>query len=157
MPTSFVKQNLKWDNAFPRNLFMLIFFWKSVYSEDAHIFISCYPIFWPYQFFAEVVNIFLVHVLSQELPNEKWFCCRECSSIHLSLQELVNEGEKKLPYHLLSTIKEKHEDNGSECESDLNISWRLFYGKMASDEDRKWLSDAVSVFHVSVFWFFRSL
>ncbi|CAI9104954.1 OLC1v1003755C3 [Oldenlandia corymbosa var. corymbosa] len=82
----------------------------------------------------------------KELPKEKWFCCRECRSIHASLQQLVNDGEKQLPDHLLSIIRKKHEaDAGSDLSSEPNVSWRLFQGKMASDEDKKWLSDSLSV------------
>ncbi|KAL3518453.1 hypothetical protein ACH5RR_021042 [Cinchona calisaya] len=83
----------------------------------------------------------------KELPNEKWFCCRECSSIHSALQQLIGEGEKELPDLMLSVIKQKHEDLGSEDNSELNISWRLLHGKMASEESRKLFSGAVSVFH----------
>ncbi|KAL3506884.1 hypothetical protein ACH5RR_032266 [Cinchona calisaya] len=82
----------------------------------------------------------------KELPNGPWFCCSGCSSIHSALQQLVNDGEKKLPEFLLNIIKKKHEIKASE-DTDLNISWRLLHGKMASQESREWLSSAVSVFH----------
>ncbi|XP_027062700.1 uncharacterized protein [Coffea arabica] len=78
----------------------------------------------------------------QELPSGNWFCSRVCSSIYSALQQLVSSREQKLPDSLLSTMKKKHEDD-----ADLNVSWRLLQGKMASEESRKWLSDAVSVFH----------
>nr|XP_027084812.1 uncharacterized protein LOC113706931 [Coffea arabica] len=79
----------------------------------------------------------------KELPNENWFCSKECSSIHSALQQLISDGDKELPYFLLSMIQQKCEDQGAEDK----ISWRLLLGKAASEENRKWLSGAVSVFH----------
>ncbi|CDP07019.1 unnamed protein product [Coffea canephora] len=79
----------------------------------------------------------------KELPNENWFCSKECSSIHSALQQLISDGDKELPYFLLSMIQQKREDQGAEDK----ISWRLLLGKAASEENRKWLSGAVSVFH----------
>ncbi|KAL3530491.1 hypothetical protein ACH5RR_009813 [Cinchona calisaya] len=83
----------------------------------------------------------------KELPDERWFCCKECRNIHSTLQQLVSDGEKNLSDYLLSFIKPNHKDQSSEVASDLNISWRLLHGKKASEESGKWLSDAVSVFH----------
>lgn len=79
----------------------------------------------------------------KELPNEKWFCSKECSSIHSALQQLISDGDKELPDFLLSMMQKKREDQGAEDK----ISWRLLQGKAGSEESRKWLSGAVSVFH----------
>jgi hypothetical protein len=85
----------------------------------------------------------------QELPHGKWFCRRECRSIHSALRNLIADGARRLPGSVLDIIRKKHEETASEDNFDLNITWKLLHGKTASEEDRKWLSDAVSVFHVS--------
>lgn len=82
----------------------------------------------------------------QVLPDE-WFCCKECSSMHSALQQLVKDGDKMLPDSMLSIIRKKHETIISEGDHDFKLSWRLLRGKMASEDDRKWLSGAVSVLH----------
>lgn len=86
----------------------------------------------------------------QELPEGKWFCRSECSNIHSALLKLVADGEHRLPDSMLETIKKKFEKDSFQANSDQNITWRVLHGKTASEEDRKWLMDAVSVFHVSI-------
>ncbi|CAL5352713.1 unnamed protein product [Camellia sinensis] len=83
----------------------------------------------------------------KELPKGKWFCCMDCNRIHSALQNLVVSGEQKLQDSLLSIIKKKLEEKGSESSADLDIKWRLLSGQMASDDTRLLLSKAVSIFH----------
>ncbi|XP_052186436.1 uncharacterized protein LOC127797506 isoform X2 [Diospyros lotus] len=84
----------------------------------------------------------------KELPMGQWFCCKTCNSVHSALQQLVASGEEKLPESTLSLIKQKLEQKGSESVTDLDLTWRLLSGKMASDEKiRLLLSKAVSIFH----------
>ncbi|KAF5931046.1 hypothetical protein HYC85_031919 [Camellia sinensis] len=83
----------------------------------------------------------------KELPKGKWFCCMDCNRIHSALQNLVVSGEQKLQDSLLSIIKKKLEEKGSESSADLDIKWRLLGGQMASDDTRLLLSKAVSIFH----------
>lgn len=83
----------------------------------------------------------------KELPEGKWFCRSECRNIHSALSKLVADGEHRLPHSMLEIIKEKFEEDSFQANSDQNISWRVLHGKTASKEDRKWLADAVSVFH----------
>lgn len=91
-----------------------------------------------------------VSCLVQELPDGKWFCRSECRNIHSALQNLVADGERRIPDLVLDLIRKKHEETGSQDDFDSNITWRLLHGQTASEQDRKWLSDAVSVFHVSI-------
>ncbi|KAL7175247.1 hypothetical protein ACSBR2_028952 [Camellia fascicularis] len=83
----------------------------------------------------------------QELPKGKWFCCMDCNRVHSALQNLVVSGEQKFQDSLLSIIKKKLEEKGSESSADLDIKWRLLSGQMASDDTRLLLSKAVSIFH----------
>ncbi|CAK9150475.1 unnamed protein product [Ilex paraguariensis] len=83
----------------------------------------------------------------KELPKGKWFCGTDCNRIHSALQKLLADGEEKLPYSLLDVIKKKQKEKGSEGSIDLDVRWRLLCGKMASDESRLLLSNAVAIFH----------
>ncbi|XP_015058462.1 uncharacterized protein LOC107004678 isoform X1 [Solanum pennellii] len=83
----------------------------------------------------------------QELPKDKWFCCTDCSRIHVALEKVVSDGEQNIPESLLEVLKAKNEGKGSVNNSRLDIKWRLLSGKMSSEETRVWLSSAVSIFH----------
>ncbi|CAK9182832.1 unnamed protein product [Ilex paraguariensis] len=83
----------------------------------------------------------------KELPKGKWFCSTDCNKIHSALQKLLADGEEKLPDSLMDVIKKKHEEKGLVGGIGLDIRWRLLCGKMASDETRRLLSKAVSIFH----------
>lgn len=62
---------------------------------------------------------------------------------------MVAVGDTKLSDSLMNLIKKKYEEKSSESFGDLDIKWRLLWGKMASDETRVLLSSAVSIFHVT--------
>ncbi|PQQ19766.1 uncharacterized protein Pyn_35092 [Prunus yedoensis var. nudiflora] len=85
----------------------------------------------------------------KELPKGKWFCCMDCSKIHSILQKLLTRGAEKLPDSHLDVIKKKQEGNGLEIVSGLDVRWRLISGKIASQESRLLLAQAVAIFHVS--------
>lgn len=84
----------------------------------------------------------------KELPKGKWFCCTDCDKIHSALENLVVQGEQKLPDSLLNAIRMKHEEKGSDSEANFDIRWRVLNWKLvSSDESRQLLSKAVSIFH----------
>ncbi|XP_008241356.1 PREDICTED: uncharacterized protein LOC103339786 isoform X1 [Prunus mume] len=83
----------------------------------------------------------------KELPKGKWFCCVDCSKIHSILQKLLTRGAEKLPDSHLDVIKKKQEGNGLETISGLDVRWRLISGKIASQESRLLLAQAVAIFH----------
>lgn len=93
----------------------------------------------------------LTILIYQELPKGKWFCCTDCDKIHSALENLVVQGEQKLPDSLLNAIRMKHEEKGSDSEANFDIRWRVLNWKLvSSDESRQLLSKAVSIFHVSI-------
>ncbi|CAL5375049.1 unnamed protein product [Camellia sinensis] len=59
----------------------------------------------------------------KELPKGKWFCCMDCNRVHSALQNLVVSGEQKLQDSLLSIIKKKLEEKGSESSADVDVIW----------------------------------
>ncbi|XP_062117407.1 uncharacterized protein LOC133831216 [Humulus lupulus] len=83
----------------------------------------------------------------KELPKGKWFCCMDCSRIHLTLQKLLVTGPEKLPDSILDAMKKKHVEKGLDVTSGFDVRWRLISGKIASSESRVLLSKAVSIFH----------
>ena len=84
----------------------------------------------------------------QELPDGKWFCSMDCRRVESSLQNLLVRGVEKLPESLVDIIRKKNMHIGSDSGSDLEVSWRLLSGKIASPETRPLLSQAVAIFHV---------
>ncbi|KAH9623224.1 hypothetical protein KSS87_017156 [Heliosperma pusillum] len=83
-----------------------------------------------------------------ELPDGKWFCSLACGRIDSALQFLLDKGDEKLPESLLNVITKKNL-HVSESLADVDISWRLLSGKIASPETRPLLSQAVAIFHES--------
>ncbi|KNA08208.1 hypothetical protein SOVF_164770 [Spinacia oleracea] len=84
-----------------------------------------------------------------ELPDGNWFCSMDCGRIESSLQNLLVRGVEKLPDSLLDIIMKKNMLIGSDSGTDLEVSWRLLSGKIASPETRPLLSQAVAIFHES--------
>ncbi|KAL9143458.1 hypothetical protein ABFS82_14G238000 [Erythranthe guttata] len=83
----------------------------------------------------------------QALPEEEWFCNKQCSSINSALQKLIGDGELRLPEAISTILKNKRDGQGSEQNPEIDIRWRLLSGKNASEDTRVWLSGAVSIFH----------
>ncbi|BBH07730.1 Acyl-CoA N-acyltransferase with RING/FYVE/PHD-type zinc finger domain, partial [Prunus dulcis] len=61
--------------------------------------------------------------------------------------QLLTRGAEKLPDSHLDVIKKKQEGNGLETVSGLDVRWRLISGKIASQESRLLLAQAVAIFH----------
>ena len=87
--------------------------------------------------------------MKQELPKGKWFCSTDCTRIHSALQKLLIRGPEKLPDSLLEAVSRKLGKNSSDNKVDVDVSWRLISGKIASPETRLLLSEAIAIFHVS--------
>ena len=68
---------------------------------------------------------------------------------------MLNSGFEKLPDSSLDVIKKKHMLQGSDGAADFDVSWRLLSGKISSRETRLLLSEAVAIFHVCTFSFFK--
>lgn len=49
----------------------------------------------------------------QALPETEWFCSKQCSSIHSTLQKMISDGEQKLPEAVLNILKKKSDGQGS--------------------------------------------
>ncbi|CAL5410905.1 unnamed protein product [Camellia sinensis] len=64
----------------------------------------------------------ILKVLKRELPKGKWFCCMDCNRVHSALQNLVVSGEQKLQDSLLSIIKKKLEEKGSESSANVDLA-----------------------------------
>lgn len=70
--------------------------------------------------------------------------------MHSALEEMVIQGEKKLPDSLLDVIKKKREEKDTQNESNLDIRWRILNNKILSDDaSKRLLSKSVALFHVS--------
>lgn len=83
----------------------------------------------------------------KELPVGDWLCSSDCEIVHSTLKSLVENGEQKLPVHLIDIVKKKHMEKGLSVDN-LDIRWRVFNRRMSClDEIRSQLSKAVSVFH----------
>ncbi|KAL5717047.1 hypothetical protein ACHQM5_010127 [Ranunculus cassubicifolius] len=74
------------------------------------------------------------------LPKGKWFCSKDCSRINNVLDRCVLRGPEELPPSITKSIKTMPGE-------ELEISWRLLSGKVASPESRSLLSKAVTIFH----------
>lgn len=86
----------------------------------------------------------------QALPEDEWFCCRQCSNINSALQKLIGDGEQRLPEALSDVLRKKCEGQDLQQSPELDIRWRLLRGKKATEDSRVWLSGAVTIFHVSI-------
>ncbi|GFP81112.1 4-diphosphocytidyl-2-c-methyl-d-erythritol kinase chloroplastic/chromoplastic [Phtheirospermum japonicum] len=78
----------------------------------------------------------------QALPENEWFCSRQCSNIHSTLQKLIEDGEQMLPEDLSKALKEKNDTQVSTENPEPVIRWRLLSGKRSSEDTRVWLSGA---------------
>uniref|UniRef100_A0A803MGH9 PHD-type domain-containing protein n=1 Tax=Chenopodium quinoa TaxID=63459 RepID=A0A803MGH9_CHEQI len=96
--------------------------------------------------------------LTLEMMVSSWFRnCRMGNGFVAWIVEGLNllcrifwfEELKKLPKSLVDIIRKKNMHIGSDSGSDLEVSWRLLSGKIASPETRPLLSQAVAFFHES--------
>ena len=72
----------------------------------------------------------------------------DCSPIHTSLENMVDDGDKMLPDSSMCTINKQLMEQGLEPSANLDIKWRLPCGEMAFNEIRAFISEAVAIFHV---------
>ncbi|KAL4188954.1 hypothetical protein AMTRI_Chr08g204640 [Amborella trichopoda] len=83
----------------------------------------------------------------KELPEGKWFCCVDCSMIHVTLQKLITNRAEMLSDSLLDIIKRKHEEKGLTMDSETGMQWQLLSGKAWHLNDGCLLSKANTMFH----------
>uniref|UniRef100_A0A9I9CW33 PHD-type domain-containing protein n=1 Tax=Cucumis melo TaxID=3656 RepID=A0A9I9CW33_CUCME len=83
----------------------------------------------------------------KELPKDKWFCCDECSNIHVALQNTVLNGAQTIPDSLSDLIIRKHVGKGLLVDGALNdVRWQILSGKSRYPEDLPFLSRATAIF-----------
>lgn len=82
----------------------------------------------------------------KELPKDKWFCCNDCNSIHVALQNLVTKGAEIIPVSSSKIIMRKHTEQGYTYGTSGDIQWRIFSGKSRYPEDLPFLSRAAAIF-----------
>ncbi|ERN07767.1 hypothetical protein AMTR_s00012p00102710 [Amborella trichopoda] len=83
----------------------------------------------------------------KELPEGKWFCCVDCSMIHVTLQKLITNRAEMLSDSLLDIIKRKYEEKGLTMDSETGMQWQLLSGKAWHLNDGCLLSKANTMFH----------
>ncbi|KAA8516458.1 hypothetical protein F0562_016751 [Nyssa sinensis] len=82
----------------------------------------------------------------KELPKDKWFCCTDCSRIHVALQNLVSNGVEMIPASVLNTINRKHVEKGLTDGATNDVQWRILSGKSRYPEHLPLLSTAAAIF-----------
>ncbi|XP_010528338.1 PREDICTED: uncharacterized protein LOC104805464 [Tarenaya hassleriana] len=82
----------------------------------------------------------------KEIPQDKWFCCGDCSRIHTALQNSVSCGAQAIPAHLSDTISKKCIEKGIFIESEDSVQWRILSGKSRYPEHLPLLSRAAAIF-----------
>lgn len=86
--------------------------------------------------------------VAQELPTDKWFCCNDCLSIHLTMQKLVLKGLEVVPASVLHAINMKHVAKGLIDGAGNDIQWRILSGKSRNPDNLPLLSRAAAIFRV---------
>ncbi|KAL9239246.1 hypothetical protein vseg_013586 [Gypsophila vaccaria] len=81
----------------------------------------------------------------KELPQDKWFCCHDCDSIHVALRERVVQGPIMISDSEAIKINRKLFLNGFSV-ADNDVQWRILSGKCRQPEHLPLLSKAVSIF-----------
>ncbi|CAN8316854.1 unnamed protein product [Cochlearia groenlandica] len=82
----------------------------------------------------------------KEIPQEKWFCCNDCSRIHTALQSSVSCGPQTLPTVSLDIIYRKDREKGIFTENGDTVQWRMLSGKSRYPEHLPLLSRAAVIF-----------
>ncbi|KAL1209962.1 Increased DNA methylation 1 [Cardamine amara subsp. amara] len=82
----------------------------------------------------------------KEIPQEKWFCCSDCSRIHTALQNSVSCGPQTIPTPLLDMICRKDREKGIFTEDGDTVEWRILSGKSRYPEHLPLLSRAAVIF-----------
>ncbi|CAH2064212.1 unnamed protein product [Thlaspi arvense] len=80
------------------------------------------------------------------IPQDKWFCCSDCSRIHTALQSSVSCGPQTIPTLLLDTISRKYREKGIYTENGDTVEWMMLSGKSRYPEQVHLLSRASAIF-----------
>ncbi|KAK1291081.1 Histone-lysine N-methyltransferase ATXR5 [Acorus calamus] len=83
----------------------------------------------------------------KELPTGNWFCCSDCSRIHVCLEKLLHHGSEQLPESISCVIKIKNEERNLGGSAKPETRWRLLSGRLNSPDSRSLLSKALAIFH----------
>lgn len=84
--------------------------------------------------------ILSAHPLIQEVAKSKWFCGRDCETIHAALQDLVNHGPNIIPESLMNLLKRNPEERNVSVDAEADVQWRLIRG---TDYEERNLEDLV--------------
>jgi hypothetical protein len=82
------------------------------------------------------------------IPQDKWFCCSDCSRIHRVLQSSASCGPQTIPTLLLDTISRKYREKGIYIDNGNTVEWRMLSGKSRYPEHLPLLSRAATIFRV---------
>lgn len=83
----------------------------------------------------------------KELPKDKWFCCDDCSRIHMALQNSVSIGAEIVPTSSSCMILRKHADKGLLVDGAADdIQWRILSGKSRYPDHLRFLSRSAAIF-----------
>ncbi|KAG2329074.1 hypothetical protein Bca52824_000254 [Brassica carinata] len=80
------------------------------------------------------------------IPQDKWFCCSDCSRIHTALQSSVSCGPQTIPTLLLDTISRKYREKGIYTDSGDTVEWMMLSGKSRCPEHEHLLSRTSTIF-----------
>nr|GMC91822.1 uncharacterized protein LOC109158230 [Ipomoea batatas] len=82
----------------------------------------------------------------KELPTDKWFCCYDCNTIYLALQNSVMKGAEIIPPSVSAALTKKHVEKGVANGGANDIQWRILSGKSRYAEHLPLLSKAAAIF-----------
>lgn len=82
----------------------------------------------------------------KELPKDKWFCCDDCSRVHVALQNLASRGPEMIPASVSSMINRKHLEKGLIDGAADDIQWCILSGKSRYKEHLPLLSRTTAIF-----------
>ncbi|XP_010505341.1 PREDICTED: uncharacterized protein LOC104782177 isoform X2 [Camelina sativa] len=82
----------------------------------------------------------------KEIPQDKWFCCSDCSRIHAAVQSSVSCGPQTIPTPLLDMIRRKDREKGIYTDHGDTVEWRILSGKSRYPEHLPLLSRAAVIF-----------
>ncbi|XP_018486252.1 uncharacterized protein LOC108856853 isoform X1 [Raphanus sativus] len=80
------------------------------------------------------------------IPQDKWFCCSDCSRIHTALQSSVSRGSQTIPTLLLDTISKKYREKGIYRDNGDTVEWMMLSGKSRCPEHEHLLSRTSTIF-----------
>ncbi|KAF8091795.1 hypothetical protein N665_0436s0055 [Sinapis alba] len=82
------------------------------------------------------------------IPQDKWFCCSDCSRIHTALQSSVSCGLQTIPTLLLETISRKYKEKGINTVDNGGdtVEWMMLSGKSRCPEHEHLLSRTSTIF-----------